>query len=213
MRHSVLNAAVGLFGIVVGVMPARSEAAQITSTESIVVRTYTTSGSGATLRAARRTTATILADAGIDVSWVVCAMPGEAKTGTDACAGPLRWNEVVVRITAAAPPAAGTSLATLGFAAVDCGAARGSLATIYADRVARMAETAGIDPAELLGRAIAHEIGHLLLGTNRHASRGLMRAYWSAEELRRAAASQWLFAGKERSQLREGVINRRPSES
>jgi hypothetical protein len=53
----------------------------------------------------------------------------------------------------------------------------------------------------VLGRAIAHEIGHYLLGTRDHARRGLMRAFIDAREFADlrggrffldAAASRWI---------------------
>ena len=44
--------------------------------------------------------------------------------------------------------------------------------------------------ARALGRALAHEIGHYLLGTSRHAARGLMRAHFSPLELREFATRQ-----------------------
>ena len=44
--------------------------------------------------------------------------------------------------------------------------------------------------ARALGRALAHEIGHYLLGTSRHTARGLMRAHFSPLELREPATQQ-----------------------
>jgi hypothetical protein len=44
--------------------------------------------------------------------------------------------------------------------------------------------------ARALGRALAHEIGHYLLGTSRHTARGLMRAHFSPLELREPATRQ-----------------------
>ena len=52
----------------------------------------------------------------------------------------------------------------------------GVLATIFVDSVELIASLSEIDATLLLGRAIAHELGHLLLGTNAHSVRGLMRA-------------------------------------
>ena len=86
---------------------------------------------------------------------------------------------------------------SLGFVLVDVNERRGSLATVYSDRGAALSRRAGVDAAELLGRAIAHEIGHLLLGTDRHGSRGLMRASWSGADLRRNLATDWLLLNKE----------------
>jgi hypothetical protein len=58
------------------------------------------------------------------------------------------------------------------------------LATIYVERVRWLARSARADVETLLGRTIAHELGHLLLATNAHGSHGLMRAVWSAAEVR-----------------------------
>ena len=61
---------------------------------------------------------------------------------------------------------------------------------------------------ELLGRAIAHEIGHLLLDTNQHASTGLMRATWSRSELRRDKPADWHFLGDEADTMRTALATR-----
>jgi hypothetical protein len=97
---------------------------------------------------------------------------------------------------------------TLGFAFVDGDTGGGCLATVFADRVLAMAQGAKVGVAELLGRTLAHEIGHLLLGTNHHAQHGLMRARWSATDLRRAGAAQWQFDREEGEAMRNGIANR-----
>jgi len=74
-----------------------------------------------------------------------------------------------------------------------------------------MARDAGIDSAELLGRTMAHEVGHLLLGTNQHGPHGLMRASWSGADLRRNRATQWLFDGQEAEAMRQGLARRAPA--
>ena len=53
----------------------------------------------------------------------------------------------------------------LGDAMLDRHTGTGVLATIYVDRVEWLARQAGADSRALLGRAIAHELGHLLLAT------------------------------------------------
>ena len=37
--------------------------------------------------------------------------------------------------------------------------------------------------SRLLGLAIAHELGHVLLGSNSHSDLGLMRGRWNREDL------------------------------
>jgi hypothetical protein len=78
----------------------------------------------------------------------------------------------------------------------------GSLGTIYTDACA-LAAQAGVDEGELLGRAIAHEIGHMLIGTSEHSRVGLMRAVWVTNELRRGQPSDWVFSGREGAELRQ----------
>jgi hypothetical protein len=69
----------------------------------------------------------------------------------------------------------------------------GVLATVYVDEVEDLAKVAGIDPAVLLGRATAHEIGHLLMRTSAHARYGLMRETWTEQEVHRNQPLDWMF--------------------
>lgn len=177
---------------------------------SMVIRTYTQPASAGEMRTARRTASAILEGAGIQAFWLECALPG-AVTADDPCTKVLERNELLVRIVSAGSPDRRLHADTLGFAFVDGDAGGGSLATVYADRVATMAQDAGIDAAELLGRTMAHEIGHLLLGTNQHAPHGLMRASWSGADLRRNRATQWLFGGEEAEVMRKGLASRAPA--
>ena len=57
----------------------------------------------------------------------------------------------------------------------------------------------------LLGYALAHEIGHLLLGTNSHALNGIMRAHWTEEELRLASAGRFTFLPQQAAKMRAEV--------
>jgi hypothetical protein len=91
---------------------------------------------------------------------------------------------------------------SLGFAAVDVDQKAGTLATIYVDRVDTFAYCAGVDKGTLLGRAIAHEIGHLMLGTTTHAEHGLMRATWKSDELHRDMPLDWMFSQAEGDEMR-----------
>jgi len=55
---------------------------------------------------------------------------------------------------------------------------------------------------------MAHEIGHMLIGTPSHARFGLMRAVWASGELRRGMPLDWMFSPKEASELRRRLIAR-----
>jgi hypothetical protein len=96
----------------------------------------------------------------------------------------------------------------LGYSLVNTQAGEGKLATMFVDRVEWLAKQAGTDPAMLLGFAITHEIGHLLLGTNAHASSGLMRAVWSRRELQHSRVGDWIFRSTEAWRMRSALLTR-----
>jgi hypothetical protein len=90
----------------------------------------------------------------------------------------------------------------LGFAAVDAGVHVGVLATIFYDRVQIVASRGALESGELLGRAMAHEVGHLLLRAAGHSRTGLMRAVWADAELMENRREDWVFSPRDRRQLR-----------
>src|SRR5262245_43330077 len=210
MRHSGCGVLVAAMGILVtgGGSPAATEAAETARRASIVVRTYTQADAEGDMQAARRTAAVTFGRAGIEVGWLECALPAKPSEASVTCQTPLGWNELVVRILPGGTADGLTYLSSLGAALVDRDAGGGSIATVYTDRVRVMAQNAGVDVAVLLGRAMAHEIGHLLLGTNRHATKGLMRASWSGADLRRNLVTEWLFRSKEGEVMREAIASR-----
>jgi hypothetical protein len=54
----------------------------------------------------------------------------------------------------------------------------GRIAYIFADRIGQMAWKYLATFDHGLGHAMAHEVGHLLLGAHSHAPAGLMTAHW-----------------------------------
>lgn len=140
---------------------------------------------------ALRAATVALSAAGIDISWVRCQpspRPG------DACSVPLAPGELAVHLLGAAPPSSGNpNRRSLGHALVTAEPGTSQMATVYVDRVVWLADRARASRATLLGRAVAHEVGHLLLGTNGHARAGLMRASWSDMEVRNDAPGDWQF--------------------
>ncbi len=60
----------------------------------------------------------------------------------------------------------------------------------------------------VLGHAITHELGHLLLGAKSHAGYGIMSAQWTPRELALAARGQLLFSEVERRKIRLNMVRR-----
>jgi hypothetical protein len=55
--------------------------------------------------------------------------------------------------------------------------------------------------AKLLGRTVAHELGHVLLNSSSHADAGLMRARYRANDVLRVQASAYTLNAVERARL------------
>jgi len=170
--------------------------AAVAAWTDVVVRVYDTTGlAGPSQQRALTAASTALVTASVDVVWIDCA----ARSG--ACEAPPAPRELIVRLVNGRAPADRERL-SLGDAFVGAGAHRGVLATVYVDRVRRLAATLSTDEAVLLGRAIAHELGHLLTGTGTHARVGLMRGKWTWEEIRRERREDWRFGAAEAARIR-----------
>jgi hypothetical protein len=137
--------------------------------------------------------------ADIHVSWREC------WRDADVCTKTLGPTEIMVRLVTDPSHHPG-EIVPLGYCLI-AEAGTTTLATVYGNRVTDVARLAHSDVPTLLGRAMAHEIGHLLLGGNAHTRSGLMRAYWSAASIREGAQA-WLFTPGEAQHIRGGLLAR-----
>ena len=200
---SVFAPFVAIVAVVVAfVTPA--DASVIDPELRIVIRTYDASSAAGDLAHALDAARAILEDAGIAMTWVMCDV-GLVRLDQNPCLAPLAANELAIRFVRLPAHVTEQDLVTLGDSLVDTQLRAGSLATIYVNRVSALAARCRIDLPTLLGRAVAHEIGHLLLGTSAHASSGLMRAVWSPTALRRGAVDEWMFTAADAETMRDAV--------
>ena len=199
-----------LFALLVLAWPALASAAT-TGWSDVHVRIYDTADLRAALvNRALVTAGRTLAPAAVDVRWTHC--PPErraARTGVTTsprCAQPLHSGELAVRVVRGTMPPGYRGTLPLGDAFVDRSSGAGVLATVYVDRVEWLARAAASDLSALLGWAIAHELGHLLMGTAGHGlGGGIMRAEWTREEVRRARPQDWQLATPDSTRIRQRV--------
>lgn len=190
--------------IAIGIFAVHPSAAAVVDPDMrVVVRTYDTSATRGDLTHGLGVAAAILQKAGIGVTWVTCE-PAANLRG-DPCLVPLAVNQLAIRFVHLPPGQAPTDIVTLGDSLVDTRLRAGSLATIYLDRVSALAARCDVDVNVLLGRAIAHEIGHLLLGTSAHAVSGLMRSAWSFDAIRHDRPAAWAFTSRDARDMRNAV--------
>ena len=161
----------------------------------VIARIYNTARVAPLITDVALATATRLMSAGaIGVAWRNCDVPNACAT--------VPAREFVIRLVRSRETTTDGNPFVLGEASIDVSQRAGVLATVYVDRVERMAELSEADSAWLLGRAIAHELGHLLLATNSHSPTGLMRAQWTSKEVRRNSAADWILARRDAEAIR-----------
>jgi len=179
-------------------------------TEPITIRTYNYARVDTELLASARVAAgQPLERAGISLQWVECRVP-QGVTGAP-CTEPLRERDLMLRLTeqnSEIPVRMGRRVVSLGSSMLDREHRSGVLMTIDLLPVRTIAQQTAASLFTLLGRAIAHEIGHLLLGTSEHPRTGLMRARWSHDELRGARPASWEFSAREAADMRRGLASK-----
>jgi hypothetical protein len=146
------------------------------------------------LQSALNVAAATFAAASVHIVWKVCG-PSECNT-------PPTPTERLVRLVRS-PPSGNPDPRCLGDALIDVQKGIGVLATVYVDRVLDLVRRNDVDHPTLLGRTIAHEIGHLLLATNRHGTSGLMREIWAPDELLGSRAEDWVLRPAEAAAIRQ----------
>jgi len=169
---------------------------------AVSIRTYNyATVAGDQMSEARSEAAHIFNGAGISLEWIECRVPGSGAGA--ACTEPLLvGRDLMLRLVDRAP-VPGERVVALGESMLDREQRGGVLMTIDLFPVRAVAEKTATAVSTLLGRAIAHEIGHLLLGSAEHPRLGLMRALWSHEELRGLKPAHWGFSSREGAQMRE----------
>ena len=175
------------------------------SSPILTIRLYNTAGiPAAELGAAARTAESTLRDTGVDVIVRHCGHRVSPDDAIDPCDDRLAPSEVVVRIIKA--PAVTTTLTpdAYGVAYGVQETNRGWLATVFSDRSDSAASRAGVEPGTLLGRVMAHEVGHLLLGGGYHGDAGVMRAHWP-DALIGHAGEEWRFSILEATRMQHLV--------
>ena len=182
-----------------------STAAAIDPDMRVVIRIYENTTLPGDRAVALAAAGAILDDAGFVVSWVGCEGVSGRRDDDDRCVMPLAANELAIRFVRLPPGRGPLGQVALGSSLVDTRLRAGALATVYVDRVAVLAARCQLDVGTLIARAIAHEVGHLLLGTADHAPDGLMRAVWSRNALRHERPGDWVFTPRDGHALRDAL--------
>jgi hypothetical protein len=140
---------------------------------------------------------------GVRLHWTLCSEA--AASQPQPCRAFLGESGVVLRITGLPRAPQEKPLAAVLGAALVTGGSGGYYASVYYDRIAQVAHTGGIPAQSILGYAIAHEIGHLLLKSTSHSVSGIMRTEWDPADERLAACGRLAFLPEEAVRIRAEV--------
>jgi hypothetical protein len=140
----------------------------------------------------------IFREAGVGVEWVNVRHSGKSTpAGTQAPDTTLTLRIVLRPLTLT------DTTFGVAFLAED---GSGRYADVFYGPVRKLSGAGGVSQSTLLAHVMAHEIGHLLLGSNAHVHLGLMRAHWDSDDLRRAAMGGLLFTSEEAQRMRSRLL-------
>jgi hypothetical protein len=176
---------------------------------AITIHLYNYAGiAPAVLAEAEATSDGLLAEAGVKTDRLDCTPGSPAKDGEDSCGRVSLATHFQMNLLKREGNFAGRSQTWLGFSVLPRGGQPGSLAYISVLR-ANVLRTPDASVGRVIGLAMAHELGHLLLGTSAHAFIGIMRAKWRKIDMADSAGSALRFTREESRLLRVAVDSRR----
>ena len=147
---------------------------------------------------AQQITSRIFRNAGIELVWIACPADNETPATYPDCRGPFGLQDLVVRIRQDAIGEVSLQGDVFGLALIAKDGGFSRQAYVFFGRLENLAWgnvqkaswgqlVSHIPPraysSVMLGVVLAHELGHLLLGSNSHSNQGIMRPSWGPQAL------------------------------
>jgi len=158
---------------------------------------------GHMLSEAQERAGTILGKAGVEAKWIDCHQPANALV----CAMVAQPDRLFLTIvTEDDRQSFGEDV--LGRSMPGDRSSHGVYARVLYRHIQAKAARERVNVAQLLGLAMAHEFGHLLLGPKAHSADGIMRANWSHSDMELGAKGQLRFTDQQAQRIRADVQSR-----
>lgn len=178
--------------------------------QRIAVRVYDHAGvHERTLEGASRELARIFARLEIGIDWVLCYRNDKVVDAT--CNLSPRPSELHLSLVDKVPrQISGWTLSPggCGFAVLTGETMHNRRATVFHECILRTASETKLSTGIVLAHVAAHEIAHLLIGTNEHSALGLFRARLGPEDWQLANYGRLEFAPADAIRLRTAVAFR-----
>jgi len=199
-----LEVVVGLMGIIGFAFPETVFAAENDPSPTITVQIYNYSqASPAILTGAEREAGRILGKAGLRAVWLECPVGPSTASPQGRCQNGPEATDISLRVLTA-PVQNKFQDTVFGFAVHPV------LASVYYEYAMRRAtsDDAEFEVPTILGCAIAHELGHLLLGANSHSDAGIMQPRWEPNQFRHLMTGTLLFTTEQSKLIQERARTR-----
>jgi hypothetical protein len=133
----------------------------------------------------------------LNVVWIDCPLGRSAVISTDPCQQPLEPTDIVLRVLSD-HARNGVQDCAFGFAVLPV------LASAYYEHAVSLARNDGaeFEVPIILGCVMAHEIGHLLLGSNSHSDTGIMQGQWERKQVRQLMKGDLHFTAQQSKLMR-----------
>jgi len=139
----------------------------------------------------------IMRHSGISLTWLDCG-PSAIRMPDSNCSAISYPAHLSVRVV---PKASPVKRDIFGQTFQDA-AGEGNYVLVYYAGIKAFRAATTVSTGELLGCVIAHELGHLLLGTASHSPAGLMSGVWQDAELQQAVHHNLFFTSGEGDRMR-----------
>ena len=194
----------GFMGIMGLAFPETAFVGESDPRPTITVQIYNYSeASPGMLAAAEHEAGRILGEAGLRVIWLECPIVPVPVQPQASCGKAFSATDLRLRVLAT--PVRNTFQDSFfGFTIHPV------VASVYYEYAMRRAKTddADFETPTILGCVIAHELGHLLLGSNGHSGNGIMQPRWERNQFRQLMMGTLFFTTEQSGIMREAARTR-----
>lgn len=155
----------------------------------------------------------VFRSANVEIAWVDCTNALLGKAAPAACRAAMSPTSLVVQLpTKRMVKGVPVRKQVFGYAVPAGDGEFARRASLFYDRIRSYCDAEGASPRALMGMALAHEIGHLLLERGSHSDRGLMRCPWSKADVVDAARGRLVFEPAQLARIQQQVLARAEAE-
>jgi hypothetical protein len=143
---------------------------------------------------------------GIEIQWLDCPLSPAEASQFPACQVPPGPTRLALRLLSQSmADRLRKAQDSYGFALYPEDGSFATVANVFASDAEQLANSRGMKWGLILGHLVAHELGHLLLGSGSHSSTGIMHVPWYPKELDILALGLMVFRPQEAERMRTNI--------